>query len=92
MYGSRQSIELNIILPENTVILLLQIFKRIFRLFVSKLKEYLNTKITIHLSPKIVIYTYIHVLYIILYNNNLNLKKCLGTDQCTCNKKYRNKM
>ena len=44
------------LLPKNTAILLLLILKRIFGLFVQKLKEYSNTKITICLSLNIATY------------------------------------
>ena len=46
-----KSTALNVTLSENIVILLLEIFKRISELFIYKLKECSNTKITIHLSP-----------------------------------------
>ena len=44
------------LLPKNAAILLLLILKRIFGLFVQKLKEYSNIKITICLSLNIATY------------------------------------
>ena len=43
-----QSTEMNHFLPENSVILLLLIFKRLFVLFVWKLIEHSDTTVTTH--------------------------------------------